>query len=82
MKLSDLTKRVTTMTTEELLAHVKGIRHERDTVRPSSKKRKDDVEKVETRRKGAKAKKGIAGVLAGLSDAEREALIKQLEGGE
>lgn len=74
MQLKDLTKDIRSMTDEELLEHVRGIRHNKYVARPAaSKKRQVEKKKVER-----KATSAIDKLLQKLSPEERKALLKQL----
>lgn len=75
MKIGDLVKTVSTMTEEELLEHLRQIRHNREIVRPAAKRHVEKAEAKASRGKIASVEK----MLAGLSDVEREELLKQLE---
>lgn len=76
MQLKDLVKPISTMTDEELMERLREIRHRRSVERPAARARVERAEKRQTNRKlGALDK-----MLAGLSDAERQQLLSQLEG--
>ena len=74
MKLSDLTKRISTMSEAELLAHVEGIRHNKYVARPAKAKREEEVEKKVTRKRTSEIDK----LLDSMSDEDKAALLKQL----
>lgn len=80
MQLLDLVKPIEQMTDDELLAHVQRMRHNRRIERPAARARASREEIKTERKVGKKAKNTLASALGQLSDAEREALIKQLEG--
>lgn len=80
MKLVDLQKPLSEMTTEELLERVRQIRHNRFVERPAAKKRVDDAEKAEGRRETKKAGTKVDKLLAGMSTEQIEALLKKLQG--
>lgn len=71
MKLSDLTKNVATMSEEELLAHVRGIRNNKYVAKPAVAKRTADVEK-----KGIR--KTIRSKTSNMTDQEKLAIVLQL----
>ena len=76
MQLKDLVKPISSMTDEELMERLREIRHRRSVERPAARARVERAEKKETNKKlGALDK-----MLAGLSDAERQQLLAQLEG--
>lgn len=76
MQLKDLVKPISTMTDEELMERLREIRHRRSVERPAARARVERAEKKQTNKKlGALDK-----MLAGLSDAERQQLLAQLEG--
>lgn len=82
MKLEQLVKPVDQQSDEELLERLRTIRHNREIERPAAKRIvKKAIEKT-SRGKVSKVEK----MLEGLSDAERDVLLKQLsldlEGGE
>lgn len=76
MQLHDLIKPIEEQSDEELLERLRKIRHTRSVVRPAAVKHKVDAEKKKTR----STTKKVENLLDALSPAEREALIKQLEG--
>ena len=45
MQIRDLVKSIDKMTTEELLEHVRGMRHRRETLRPVAAKKAEKAEK-------------------------------------
>jgi len=76
MQLEDVVKPLDKMSDEELLAHLREVRHRRDTVRTASATRAGKA-------KGKAASKkltGLANVMNAMSDEEREQLIAQLTG--
>jgi glutamyl-tRNA reductase len=77
MDLSKLIKPIDLMTDEELKERLKEIRHRRETVRPAAQehKRKAATKKV------APVVSKLDKLLAGMSPAEREELLRSLEGG-
>lgn len=75
MKLKDLVLDVRKMTTAELHEHVRRIRHSKYVERPATAARKEKRE----RKTGAKAGSKVSKLLAGMTEEEREALLKQLE---
>ena len=75
MKIADLVKTVSSMTEDELVEHLRRIRHSRETVRPAAKRY---IEKAETKASRGRVA-GVEKLLAGLSEVEREELLKQLE---
>lgn len=76
MKLSDLIKDIRTMSEEELREHVRAIRHSKYVVKP---KQQAKVKK-EAKRTGNKAASKFDKLLAGMTEEQRAALIKQLGG--
>lgn len=71
--LEDLKQDMLTMTPDELRAKVRAIREDRKLRKEPTKVRKERV------RKAASAKDSVASLLAGLSPAEQEALLAELE---
>lgn len=80
MQLLDLVKPLDQMTEEELFEHIRKMRHNRSVARPAMRKREDRAEARGERKTVKKAKNSLAAALSQLTDAEREALMKQLEG--
>lgn len=76
MRLSDLTKNVSNMSDEELRAHVQSIRQNKYVLKPAVKKRQDDVVKKE-KNTGVRT---FNKMLNGLTDEQKAALLKSLEG--
>lgn len=76
MQLNDLVKPLDQMTDEELLEHLRKVRHNREIVRPAARRYVEKAEKKESRGKVTKAE----AMLDKLSAAEKEALIKMLGG--
>ena len=80
MQLLNLTKPLEQMTEDELLEHVRKMRHNRTIARPAAKKHAERSQ-IRTERKASKKRtSSMDGLLAKLTEAEREALMKQLEG--
>lgn len=77
MKLKDLTKRISSMSDEELREHVRLMRHTKNVVRPAKAKHEADAVKVEKRRQTSKVDK----MLAGMSEDDKRQLMLLLEGG-
>ena len=75
MQLKNLVKTIDEMSDEELQERLRQIRHNREIVRPAAAKRVERAEAKTSRTRVSAAEK----LLAGLSDAEREDLLKQLE---
>lgn len=73
-RLEDLKKNLLQMTPDEQRAKVREIREDRKLRKEPTKVRKERV------RKAASAKDSVASLLAGLSPAEQEALLLELEG--
>lgn len=78
MQLHDLVKPLDKMSDDELLEHLRSIKHRRTVERPAHKAHVERAEKKVTR---GKVKK-VTNMLEGLSEDDRLALIKQLESGE
>ena len=76
MQLTDLVKPISAMSDEELLDRVRELRHRRDVVRPAKQKH---VERAASKGKVSRINKA-ADLFSGMSEADREALIKALEG--
>lgn len=76
MKLSDLVKPIGEQSEEELIERLRQIRHNRFVERPAAKKKAAKEAASKTPR--AKAAPSVEKMLAGLSDAERDALIAKL----
>lgn len=74
MRLSDLVKSISTMSTEELLAHVDKIRRNKYIDKPAKEKHEADAEKKSTRKKMSTVDK----LINGMSDEDRAALLKSL----
>lgn len=77
MQLEDIVKPLDAMTDEELLAHLREIRHRRDVVRTASKARASKAQGKAVSKKIT----GLANTVAGMSEEERQLLIAQLTGG-
>jgi hypothetical protein len=73
MQIHDLVKTIDKMTNEELLEHVRAMRHRREVARPVARQK---VERAEKKATVAKAKKGDK-LLASLTP---EQLIELLQG--
>ena len=78
MKLEDLTKRVSQMTSAELEDFVQQMRHNKFVARPAKVKREEEVEKKIKRKKAT----ALESLLDGMSDEQKAALIAQLTSGE
>ena len=76
MQTSDLVKTLDNMTDEELLEHVRGMRHRREVIRPARAARVERAEKKVTRTKTKK----LDATLDALSEDERLKLIALLTG--
>lgn len=80
MQLLNLVKPLEQMTEDELLEHIRKMRHNRSIARPAAKRHSERAE-VKTERKASKKRMNtLESALGQLTEAEREALIKQLEG--
>lgn len=75
-QLIDLVRPISKMTDEELMDRLREMRHKREVVRPASRKH---VERAETKVVRKKVS-GVEKLVAGLSPAEKAALLRQLEG--
>ena len=78
MRLSDLTKNISSMSEEELHAHVRQIRDNKYVLKPAVKKRVADVEKKEK----VAGVKGIDKLIAGMSQEQIAAMLAKLQGGD
>lgn len=76
MQIHDLIKTLDQMSDEELLEHVRGMRHRRETLRPVAAKK---AERAETKSTRTKVKKAVD-LTAGLSEEQKAELIKLLGG--
>jgi len=76
MKLADLTRDIRKMTDAELREHVRSIRHSKYVERPATAARKQKAVK----KTGNQATSKLQKMLAGMSEAERLAIINALEG--
>lgn len=74
--MSDLVKPIESMTDEELMESLRQLRHRRSVERPAAKRR---VEKVKAKGKTTRINK-MADLFDGLSEADKEAMIKKLGG--
>ena len=73
MKLPDLTKNISNMSTEDLLAHVRTIRHTKYVAKPAVKHRADEAEKKEKNTKIRSVNKMLDGMSA---DEKRQLLLE------
>lgn len=78
MQIQDLVVTIDKMTDEELLVHVRGIRHRREIIRPAAAKR---VERAEKKVSKAKTKK-LDTLLDAMSEEDRLKLIALLQQGQ
>lgn len=76
MQLKDIVKPIDQMTDEELLEHLRQIRHRRSVERPAARAKVERAEKKESRGKLSKMDK----MLAALSPEDRAKLIAELGG--
>ena len=74
MQLGDLVKPIEKMTDDELLEHLRAIKHRRTVERPAHQAHVERAEKKESRGKLKKA----GSLIENLSEEERQALIAQL----
>ena len=77
-RLSDLTKNVSNMTNEELIEHVKEIRHNKYVAKPAVAKRAADVVKKEKNT----AIRSTNSLLEDMTAEQKSELLKLLEGDE
>lgn len=77
MQLSDLVQPIDKMSDEELLERLRQVRHNREVVRPA---RKAHIERAEKKVSRGRVKK-TENLLEGLSEAERNELIRKLTEG-
>lgn len=77
MQLTDLVQPIDKMSDDELLERLRQVRHSREVVRPAAKARVARVEKKVSRTRVKKSED----LLSGLSEAERNELIRQLTEG-
>lgn len=75
MRLSDLTKNLSNMSQEELLAHVRQIRDNKYVVKPAVQKRVADVEK-KVKNTGIRS---MDKMIDGMTDEQKLALLKSLQ---
>ena len=75
MQLKDLVKPIDEQSDEELLAHLRQIRHNREVYKSAVKKR---AKKEETKASRGRVSK-LEQLLASLPEDEREAFLRQLE---
>lgn len=75
MQLKDLVKPLDQMTEEELMTHLRSVRHRRTIERPATKARADRAEKKVSRGAASSLDK----MLNALSPADRAKLLSQLE---
>ena len=80
MQLLNLVKTLEQMTEDELLEHVRKMRHNRSVIRPAARRHSERAETKATQKVSKKARNTLEAVMKQLSDAERDALIRQLEG--
>lgn len=76
MQIHDLVKTIDKMTTDELLEHVRAMRHRRETLRPAAKKIVERAVKKESKARTTKVDK----LVEGMSEDERQKLIALLGG--
>lgn len=76
-RLKDLTRNVSNMSEEELLEHVKQVRHNKYVAKPAVAKRVADVEKKE---KNTQVR-GVNKIIDSMTPEQKLALLKQLEEG-
>ncbi len=77
MQLHDLVKDISKMSDEELLEHVRAMRHNKYVARPAAAKRRADANKKTTRKTTSAIDKAVAKMTA----EQRAELIKQLTEG-
>lgn len=77
MRLTDLTKNLSTMSDQELVEHVRTIRENKYTIKPAVQKRKADVVKKE-KNTGVRS---LDKMIAGMSPQQIADLLKSLEEG-
>lgn len=75
VQLKDITKPIDQMTDDELMTRLRTVRHSRETIRPAARKHIERAETKATRVKMSAMDK----VLEGMSDSDREELLKQLK---
>ena len=75
MQLKDLVKPIDQLSDDELLDRLRTLRHKREVIRPAARKHVERAEVKVARKKVSELDK----LVAGLSAADREALMKQLE---
>lgn len=75
MQIYDLVRTLDKMSEEELLEHVRAMRHRRETIRPAAAKR---VERAEKKTVQARSKK-TADLVSAMSEEERLKLIALLQ---
>lgn len=78
MRMNSLVKSIEDMTDEELLVRLQNVRHNREVDRPVAKRKAASVEKKAANKRST----ALTKMLEGLSEEDREALMKQLERGE
>lgn len=76
MQMKDLVTPIDQMTDDELLEHVRAMRHRREVIRPAARR---IVEKAVKRESTARTKK-VDKAIAGMSEEERLKLIQLLGG--
>lgn len=77
MQLKDLVKPLDQLSDDELMERLRATRHNREVARPVARRKATTAAKKESRAKLGKMEK----MLAGLSDAEIQTLLKQLDNG-
>ena len=75
MQLNDITKHISNMTEEELLEHIRYIRHNKYKAKPAVAKRIQDVEKKTVKHRTS----AVNRLINGMSDTDRLELLKKLE---
>lgn len=75
MQLKDLVKPIDSMTEDELMAHLRLVRHRRSVERPAQRAHIERAEKKESKSKMS----AIDKLLDGMSDEEKAKLLAQLE---
>lgn len=78
MQLGDLVKKIEDMTDVELIEHLRAVKQRRSVDRPAHRAHVERAEKKTVRA----ATKKVTNLFEGLSEADRTALIAQLQQGE
>ena len=78
MQLRDLVKSIEQMTNEELIEHLRQVKHRRTTERPAHRAYVERAEKKTSRA----ANKKVTNLFEGLSEEDKQKLIEQLQQGE